>query len=868
MVDQLPVAAFEKPFMETAASLKAMRASTGSGKSTRVPLWYLKLGFNVLVAMPLIETVIGTAEYVAELLGEEVGQTVGYRTGKDRCDSSKTKILFCTTELALIRQIYGHNKRYQILIIDEFHEARLDQETLEAFVWKGILDGTSPFKEVVILSATMDLESLSKARGNAPVFDVPGRQYPIKDRTPGKDIPSDVQKLVGEGWDVLVFMPGKADIKKLVEALQGVDCELIPFHGQLSRDEKNLAYKSYNRPKVVISTDALETGRTLLPSKGRELAIVDSGMANVIKLVNGVEGLYPTAIAIARSMQRRGRGGRVGPSVYIDHCPVARKDRSMYPDPEIFRVRLDGTILRLAEHGFDLEDLPFFHKPKAEQIKHSKNSLRALGCLENGEVTELGRAVAQMPISPQNGRMVIEAEKLGVLDDVLSVAAILEVGDLTMRTKSFPRWRKLIGEENESDVMAQLSVFKAAREMTADQMRENDIHVSNYFKILETRKLIAESLRKRSARFGSTGEREDIVKSVCAGMVDNLYERKSGSDELSNGFSVDRSIVFDSLVKSKSGSWFVGIPHDQVPRTTWGKPKVKHQLRMVTRVNPVYLAEVAPKLARSEDISPHVWVESRGNTFCQRRVFFRGRQVFEGEVIVTTPEARAKRADWLAEKAWDAFEPLAIDGPDIMDIEAGLPGMRTHQYGVHALKGAPLNAFGVLEAALTTSGELTSFAARWRRDRKAAEAALAQSVLQLNRFKVQRLHALSLRAHQAFGGKLKTNGAQLKKLADTAPPLQASEKAASKWIGETLRLLYKVDEEIARYQQEKQRYAFLKLFSFFFRSKPVSTELSSEPGSARQAIARLEAKLPAVEPEVVESSIDARARPAKRLKRA
>lgn len=865
MVDQLPIAPFLNQIVKSKGRYKLVDARTGAGKSTEVPPRFEEEGYCVLVAMPLIETVIGTAEYVAEKLGVKLGGKVGYRTGKYHCDSSETRILFCTTELALIRQICGHNKKFKILIIDEFHEGRLDQETLEAFAWKGIQDGTGNFEQVVILSATMDHDGLSKMRGNAPIFRVPGRQFPIKDLPKGKDIPSDIRMLVAKGWDVLTFVSGKGDIKQLINALQGLDCELIPFHGQLSREEKDLAYRSYNRPKVVISTDALETGRTLLPSKGRQLAVVDSGMANIIKLVKGVEALYPTAIALSRGMQRRGRGGRVSPSVYIDHCPVPRENRQEYPDPEIFRVRLDSIVLKLAEHNFDMEDLPFFHKPKSETIRQSKNTLRALGGLDNGIVTDLGREIIRMPISPQNARMVIEAKRLGVVDDVISIAAILEIGEVTARnTKHYPRWRNLVGREDQSDVMAQLAVFKAARTMTPDEMRENDIHVSNYFKILEVRKQIAESIRHRFGE-SSTGEREDILTAVCAGMVDNLYERKPDSQELSNGSGVDRTIVFDSLVQE--GDWFVGLPHDQVSKSTWGAPKVKHQLRMVTRVNPVILAEVAPKLARSQDLTPHIWDESRGNTFCQRRIFFRNRQVFEGEVVVTTPEARAKRADWLAEKAWDAFEPLAIDGPDIMDIEAGLPGMRTHQYGVHALKGAPLKAYGVLEAAFTTGGELTSFAARWRRDRKVAEAALAQSVLQLNRFKVQRLHALSLRAHQAFGGKLKTNGAQLKKLADTAPPLQASEKAASKWIGETLRLLYKVDEEIARYQTEKQRNAFLKLFSIF-RSKPVPTELSSEPGSARQAIARLEDKLPTVEPEVVEHSIDTRARPAKRLKRA
>jgi len=838
-MDQPTIVPYRNQIMKPRGGYKIVNAETGAGKSTQIPIWHMQAGHSVLMAEPLIETVIGTAEYLCELTGEKLGGKIGFRTGKDRCDSRDTQILICTTELALVREICGHNRRFDTLIIDEFHEGRLDQETLEAFAWKGMQEGSSAFSEVDILSATMDHQRLSQARNNAPVFNVPGRQFPIKDLRAGRDIPSDIKRLVSEGWDILVFMAGKADIKKLIEALQGVDCELIPFHGQCSREEKNLAYKSYNRPKVVVSTNALETGRTLLPSKGRQLAIIDSGMENRIELVNGVEGLYPRPIAVSRAMQRRGRGGRVGPSVYIDHCPMAKSDRPMYPDPEIFRVRLDQTILRLAEYGFDLDDLPFFHKPKSEQIKQSKNSLRALGCLEDGEVTDLGRAVAKMPVSPQNGRMVIEAEKLGVLDDVLSIAAILELGEVTARTKGFPRWRKLCGDENESDVMAQLAVFKAARDMNPDEMREHDIHVSNYFKILETRKLISESLRnqRRAGRvkFGSTGEREDIVKAVCAGMVDHLYERKPDSDVLSNGFSVDRQIVFDSLVKS--GNWFVGIPHDQVQKSTFGKPKVRHQLRMATRVNPVILAEVAPKLAKSENLTEPLFDEVRGNTYVVSRVFFRGRQVFEGEVVVTTPDARKKRADWLALKAWNEFNLnlTVIDCPDMTDIEAQIPGVSEMQYGTYAIKNVPLIAYGALD---------NSFESRWFKDQNSAQAAQARAVARLNEMKVRRLHELVVRAHKAFAANLKRNGASLNQAVVAGAPTKRD--AMPSWIRDTLALLHSVQEEVASHQKAKQATALSKLVSIFWWSKVVqTTEFSNEPGAARQVIAALEALLPA-----------------------
>lgn len=386
ILDALPIEAFYRDITECEAPYIIVEAETGSGKSTLVPQWYWELGSRVLVTEPLIETVIGTSEYVAELMGCEIGTTVGYRTANDRCDSPDSEILFCTDGLALVRELSGHN-RFDVLVLDELHEWNKNQSTLEAWAWKHLLAGDSSFKKIVVLSATLASKELSSKRGGAPVFKVPGRQFPIEDRRAGASIEVDVRTLVAENFDVLVFHPGEAEIMRTIEALEGIGAELIPFYGKLDRTEKDRAYQSYGRPKVVVSTNALETGRTLLPSTGRNLAVVDSGMERHIELVDGIEGLYLKPIAKARSQQRRGRTGRVGPGVYIDHCPSS--DRPAYPVPEILRTRLDQTVLRLACQGYDASELPFFHDLDHDVIVDAKRALVALGAMNTkGEVTK------------------------------------------------------------------------------------------------------------------------------------------------------------------------------------------------------------------------------------------------------------------------------------------------------------------------------------------------------------------------------------------------------------------------------------------------------------------------------------------------
>jgi hypothetical protein len=206
---------------------------------------------------------------------------------------------------------------------------------------------------------------------------------------------------------------------------------------------------------------------------------------------------------------------------------------------------------------------------------------------------------------------------------------------------------------------------------------------------------------------------------------------------------------------------------------------------MVTRVNPVILAEVAPKLAKSEDLCEPKFDETRGNTYVISRVYFRGRVVFEGEVVVTTPEARKKRADWLAQKSWEEFVPPPFDCLDSTDIEAEIPGISEIQYGSYAIKNVPLIAYGALDK---------SFAGNWYKDQKQAQAAYSRAVARLAEMKVRRLHELATRAHKAFGANLKRNGTGLNQLVNSGANLTKTREDTQAWIRDTLSLLHAVNE--------------------------------------------------------------------------
>jgi ATP-dependent helicase HrpB len=496
------------------------------------------------------------------------------------------------------------------------------------------------------MSATIEAEKLA-SYFDAPVIEVPGRAFPVEERKPGCDITSDAACLLRSGRNVLVFQPGKAEIAKTIADLKamsgGVDAEILPLHGELTPDEQQAAFKKYGRAKCVVATNVAQTSVTIDDID----AVVDSGLERRIELVNGVEGLYLGSISRADAKQRKGRAGRTKPGVYIDHCD--EYDRPEFPTAEILRTRLDQTVLRLAEAGFDALELEFFHQPDRDDIHEAKRALVALGCMDsNGKVTRKGQRVATMPISVETACMVIEAERLGVVDDVLTVAAILEIGEITANKDEHGlpsrTWRELCPGEQDSDVLAQLAVYKAACEMKKDDLRKRGVHVKAFFKVKEVRRHLADSLRGRVREFRSSGKREDIMRAVCAGMVDHLFRFDHGT--FSNGGHQGRALNRDSVVGS--ADWLVGVPWDLQIQTRRGT-RVLNLIRMATRIRPEWLADVAPQLVeRKTGLRPR-FSQEKDLVVSVTETHFNGQMIRE-EIVADSdhPQAADIFCEWLA----------------------------------------------------------------------------------------------------------------------------------------------------------------------------------------------------------------------------
>jgi hypothetical protein len=224
-----------------------------------------------------------------------------------------------------------------------------------------------------------------------------------------------------------------------------------------------------------------------------------------------------------------------------------------------------------------------------------------------------------------------------VVDDVLTVAAIMEQGGIVVPTPSRnkpdrPDWRRMVPDEQASDALGQLAVWELAGGMNREEMRQKGVSQRSYYRAKEIRQHLAQAVR-RMFKFGSTGDREAILKSISAGMVDHLYHRESRYGEYRNGDEVERQLGQSSLVSGTD--WLVGEPFDLEIETRRGKMTL-HLVEMASRVNPMWLAEIAPQLVEFKtDLNPRYNPE-KDVVVSTTETYFNGAKI--GEETVDNPE--------------------------------------------------------------------------------------------------------------------------------------------------------------------------------------------------------------------------------------
>ncbi|WP_416390813.1 ATP-dependent helicase HrpB [Alloalcanivorax xenomutans] len=412
-----------------------LEAPPGAGKSTRVPLALLDAGWRqerrILMLEPRRVAARSVAAYMASQLGEPVGQRIGYRT---RLDSrvGKDTVIEVVTEGVLTRMLHGDPalERYAAVLFDEFHERSLQADLGLALVQE-VRQALREDLRLLVMSATLDAEPLGEGLA-LPVVRSEGRQYPVAVhyRAPGRErhwldhCADCVREVAGEGT-VLVFLPGAGEIRRLSEALAGLDCAVEVLHGRLDGDEQQRVLRASQGPRVVLATNVAETSVTL----DGVTTVVDSGLQRSPQYDprRHRSRLTTRRISQANADQRAGRAGRLGPGQCL-RLWSREEVLARHIEAETSQVALDGLVLDLARWGCrDPGELFWLTPPPAGPWRAARARLERLGALDDrGALSELGRALAELPMDPEQGALVVRGHQHGCSESAAILALLIQ----------------------------------------------------------------------------------------------------------------------------------------------------------------------------------------------------------------------------------------------------------------------------------------------------------------------------------------------------------------------------------------------------------------------------------------------------------
>lgn len=563
----LPIYTFRDDLLKAIGEYQVLIivGETGSGKTTQIPQYlheagYTKDGLKVGCTQPRRVAAMSVAARVAEEMGVKVGNEVGYSIRFEDATSDKT-ILKYMTDGMLLREFLTEPDlgAYSALMIDEAHE-----RTLHTDILFGLVKDIARFRpelKLLISSATMDAQKFAKYFDDAPIFNIPGRRYPVDIHyTPQPEanylaaaVTTIFQiHITQPKGDILVFLTGQEEIEAAELNLQETARKLgskvpemiiCPIYANLPSELQSKIFEPTppKARKVVLATNIAETSLTI----DGIVYVIDPGFVkeNVYNARTGMESLVVTPCSRASANQRSGRAGRVAPGkcfrLYTKFAFHNELDDSTMP--EIQRTNLNSVVLLLKSLGInDLMEFDFMDAPPAETLIRALENLYALGALnDKGALTKLGRQMAEFPTDPMLARSILAADKQGCVEEVLSIIAMLgESASLFYR----PKDKKILADSARArftikeggDHFSLLNIWNqwVDSDFSYVWARENFLQQRSLTRARDVRDQLAKLCDRVEVTITSVGAQDlvPVQKSLTAGFFPNAARLQKGGD--------------------------------------------------------------------------------------------------------------------------------------------------------------------------------------------------------------------------------------------------------------------------------------------------------------------------------------------------
>ncbi|WP_447913225.1 ATP-dependent RNA helicase HrpA [Microbacterium phyllosphaerae] len=661
--------------------------ATGSGKTTQLPKICLDLGRERIAhTQPRRLAARTIAERVAEELQVELGTLVGYKVRFTDKVSDETRVALMTDGI-LLNEIHRDRllRRYDTIIIDEAHERSLNVDFLLGYLVRILPE--RPDLKVIITSATIDPESFARhfatPQGEpAPVIEVSGRTYPVEIRyraqTEETEESDEVTAIVAalreldreEPGDVLVFLPGEAEIRDAADAVRGAyskdrsPTEVLPLYGRLSAAEQHRVFEKSRvagvRRRVVLATNVAETSLTVPGIR----YVIDTGTARISRYSSRskVQRLPIEAISQASANQRSGRAGRTSDGIAIRLYSEEDFDkRAEFTEPEILRTSLASVILQMLSLGFgDITAFPFLTPPDSRGVKAAVDLLTELGAVtgsgDSPRLTRIGRDISRIPIDPRFARMLIEAGRTAsgssnVTRDVLAIVAGMSIQDVRERpSQDAPQSVRDEADrmharfaDPTSDFLSILNLWnhlrEQQRELGSSAFRRlcrsehlNYVRVREWF---DVHRQLRSLVREKDAGGSGTADPDAIHRALLAGLLSQigiLDERNTPSRgqsktppkdakrrqaEYRGARGIRFSIFPGSALRKKSPPAVMAAEIVETSRT---------YARTVAAIDPAWAEALAGDLAKRQVTEPH-WSKDAGAAVAYEKVTLFGVEI-------------------------------------------------------------------------------------------------------------------------------------------------------------------------------------------------------------------------------------------------
>ena len=564
------------------------------------------------------------ATRVAGERGERVGETIGYSVRFDEAAGPRTRVRFVTEGL-FVRKLLGDPtlRGVSAVVLDEMHERHVATDLALAWL-RRLRETTRPDLVVVAMSATLDAEParefLAGRARQATLIRAEGRRFEVAiqhlspaeaaDARPlDRRVAGAVRQLLREepDGDLLVFLPGAADIRRaqaaLAELPQARSLAILPLHGEMPLDEQARAIGPADRRKIVLATNVAESSITV----DGVVAIVDSGLARVAAHSpwTGLPALAIAKVSRASAEQRAGRAGRTRPGralrLYTQHD---FEQRPSYDVPEIARADLAELAMTLAALGVpDAADLDWLEPPPAAAWGAARELLRELGGVDaGGLMTPVGRRMQPLPTHPRLARIVIAGQDGGCLDDAALAATLIAERDIRRSSRaSFGAPTAGNPEERGADIGDLIEAFREAERdrFRADALRRLELDPRAVEEVRRARGQLTGAVARDVS---AAGRRTPVELALLAGFPDRVARRREADGT---------AVVFASggsaeVGRAQPGEWLLALdvvdvrrPGRAGPARRRGSPERAYRARVVA--GPV---SRAGDRVRSADLQP------------------------------------------------------------------------------------------------------------------------------------------------------------------------------------------------------------------------------------------------------------------------